>query len=75
MAGVHGHQPGDPAKAGRIIVEAVTGTGAAADVKGNGLLRLPLGKDAVQRMHTKIEALRKNVEAVKNISESAVFDE
>lgn len=75
MAGVHGKQAGDPAKAGRLIVEAVTGTGVAGEVKGMGVLRLPLGKDAVQRAYTKIDGLKENVEKVRHVSESAVFDE
>lgn len=75
MQGVHGKQPGDPAKAGRIIVGAVTGTGVAGEVKRLGLLRLPLGKDAVQRAYTKMDSWRENVDKVKHVSESAVFEE
>jgi NAD(P)-dependent dehydrogenase (short-subunit alcohol dehydrogenase family) len=73
MRGVHGKQPGDPEKAGQAIVEAVTKTGRGADTEG--LLRLPLGKDAVIRAQTKISSFSKNVEKVKHISEWAVFDE
>jgi NAD(P)-dependent dehydrogenase (short-subunit alcohol dehydrogenase family) len=75
MPAMHGKQPGDPRKAGRLIVEAVTGTGLAGETKGMGVLRLPLGKDAVQRAYTKIDGFRENVEKVKHVSESAVFDE
>ena len=75
MPAKHGKQPGDPRKAGRSIVEAVTGTGFASETKGMGVLRLPLGKDAVQRAYAKIEGFRENVGKGKRISESAVFDE
>lgn len=72
MAGMHGKQAGDPAKAGQAIVEVVTGSGRGKDVEG--ALRLPLGKDAVQRAYTKINSFSANVEKVKHISEWAVFD-
>jgi hypothetical protein len=75
MADTHGKQAGDPAKAGRLIVEAVTGTGVGGEVKGMGVLRLPLGKDAVQRSYRMINGLTENVEKVKHVSETAVFDE
>lgn len=70
---MHGKQTGDPAKAGQIIVEAVTATGRGKGAEG--YLHLPLGKDAVQRAYTKINSFSANVESVKHISESAVFDE
>ena len=73
MRGVHGKQAGDPEKAAQAIVEAVTGTERGADVEGQ--LRLPLGKDAVQRAYTKIKNFGENVERVKHISESVVFDD
>ena len=73
ISGGHGKQPGDPEKAAQAIVEAVTGVGKGKDVEG--FLRLPLGKDAVQRAKTKIKAFGDNVEAVKHVSEWAVFDE
>ena len=73
MAGVHGKQAGDPAKAGQAIVEVVTGAGRGKEVEG--VLRLPLGKDAVERAYTKINSFGANVEKVKHISEWAVFDE
>ena len=71
--GVHGKQPGDPEKAAQAIVEAATGVGRGKDVEG--VLRLPLGKDAVQRAYAKIRDLEGNVEKVKHISEWPVFDE
>lgn len=73
MRGVHGKQPGDPEKLGQAIVEAVTGEGKGKDTQG--YLRLPLGKDAVQRANAKIKSFSENVEKVKHISEWAVFDE
>lgn len=73
MKGVHGKQPGDPEKAAQAIVDTVTKVGRGADVEG--VLRLPLGKDAVQRAYAKLESFSKDVEKVKHISESIVYDE
>ncbi|KAK3679613.1 hypothetical protein LTR37_021363 [Vermiconidia calcicola] len=77
MRSVHGTQAGDPAKAGQAIVEVVTGQGRGADVVWNGgsVLRLPLGKDAVQRAYAKLNNFSANVEQVRHISEWAIFDE
>ncbi|KAF7196922.1 Oxidoreductase claN [Pseudocercospora fuligena] len=72
ISGGHGKQPGDPAKAAQAIVEAVTGSGRGQDVKG--CLRLPLGKDAVQRAEAKIRDFQENVEKTKHIAKWAVFD-
>ena len=69
----HGQQPGDPEKAAKAIVDAVTDAERLKDLEG--LLRLPLGKDAVQRAYTKIKNFTENVDKVKHISESVVFDE
>lgn len=68
----HGREEGDPEKAGRAIVEAVTLVGDGA--KTEGLLRLPLAKGGVARTEAKIEDLRRNLEAVRGIAEGAVFD-
>ena len=73
MRGVHGMQAGDPEKAAQAIVEAVTGAGRGVDVEGQ--LRLPLGIDAVQRAYAKIQNFGENVERVKHISESVVFQD
>ena len=71
MKTVHGKQPGDPVKAARVIVEVVSRGG---EVDGK-VIRLPLGRDAVQRAYAKIEHFSKNVEDVKGISESVGFDD
>ncbi|KAJ8612598.1 hypothetical protein MRB53_037334 [Persea americana] len=73
ISGMHGMQPGDPIKAARAIVEAVTRTGRGKDV--DGCLRLPLGKDAVQRAGVKIKGFTKDVETTRHIAESVTFDE
>ena len=69
----HGKQPGDPDKAADAIVEAVTGNGRGKDVQG--LIRLPLGKDAVARANAKFANFKENVDKVKHISESVLFPE
>ena len=73
ISSTHGQQPNDPQKAGQALIEAVTGSGRGKDVEG--CLRLPLGKDAVQRAYTKINDFSSNVEKVKHISEWTGFDE
>ena len=73
MRCIHSKQAGDPEKAAQAIVDVVTGAGKGKDI--DRLLRLALGKDAVQRANTKIQGFKGNVDKVKHISESVVFDE
>lgn len=67
-----GKQPGDPEKAARYIVEIASGEGQAGPLKGK-LLRLVLGKDAYTRTTTKIDRLRKDMEASQDITFSTDF--
>ncbi|KAK5117462.1 hypothetical protein LTR85_008847 [Meristemomyces frigidus] len=69
----HRRQAGDPVKAAQAIVAVVTGTGRGKDLQD--VLRLPLGKDAVQRANVKIRSLTEDVERTKELAEWAVFDE
>jgi hypothetical protein len=63
----NGTQKGDPEKAAARIFEVVTGTGMAKDLDRN-YLRLLLGKDCLDRSETKLEKLRENLDAVREIS-------
>jgi short-subunit dehydrogenase len=54
IKGYSGNQPGDPRKAAELIIETIN--------SANPPLRLPLGKIAVERMLTKIENLKSEVE-------------
>lgn len=64
---LNGTQKGDPAKAASMIFEVVTGTGMAAgfELGQKGVLRLPLGKDCLDRFETKFAMLRENLNAVR----------
>lgn len=75
ITSMHGKQPGDPDKAAAAIVEVVGQTGRGADGDVKQCLRLPLGKDAVQAGLTKAHGLKKQVETMRHISESAVYSE
>lgn len=59
-------QPGDPAKAAALIVEALTGTGRAA---GRELPpRFVVGRDAYQIISGKLEANKANLDAWKDVT-------
>ncbi|RWQ91478.1 hypothetical protein C8Q69DRAFT_409661, partial [Paecilomyces variotii] len=67
-----GKQPGDPVKAVSRILDVIQGTGL-----GNGkthVLRLPLGSDCFPRILAKLDAVRQNLEEVKDISLSTDID-
>jgi hypothetical protein len=72
MDNLNGKQKGDPEKAAARIFEVVTGTGMAERMemrlgeKGN--LRLPLGKDCLDRFETKLGVLRDNFDEIREIS-------
>jgi hypothetical protein len=65
--------PGDATKCASRIVEAVSGTGVAGQLKGK-VLRLPLGSDCVERMEAKIKSLSEDLEATREVAISANHD-
>ena len=64
-----GNQPGDPKKAADRIVEVVTGKGMAGRLKGN-VLRIPLGKDCVERFEAKVRTMSEDLEKAREIAGS-----
>lgn len=60
-----GHQQGDPVRAGEAVIEAVT--------QERPYLRLPLGQLAYDMIHKKLDMLRENVEAVKELTLGADY--
>ncbi|KAL9060198.1 MAG: hypothetical protein Q9162_000812 [Coniocarpon cinnabarinum] len=69
----HGKQPGDPEKGAQAIVEVVSKQGRGSEAGVAQALRLPLGKDSVQVAYQKMEGWKKDVDAMRHISEWAVF--
>lgn len=65
MKQVDGKQEGDPIKAAKAIIDITK--------IENPPLRLPLGKIAIATLNTKIDSVRKDIEAYRHISESTVF--
>ncbi|PNP38999.1 hypothetical protein TGAMA5MH_09225 [Trichoderma gamsii] len=75
LDGVAGKQPGDPALAGKRIVEIVDGTGLAKDLATQGygkLLRVPLGSDAFEALKGK-EASLAELHALETLARSTDF--
>jgi hypothetical protein len=74
----NGTQRGDPDKAAARIFEVVMGTGMARDegvvLEETGLLRLPLGKDCLDRFETKMGVLKENFERVTRVALSTDLD-
>lgn len=66
MADVPGAIQGDPAKAARAILTAVS--------DGHDFLRLPLGEDCISALETKMEELKKDLAATREIALSTGFD-
>jgi hypothetical protein len=70
---VDGRQEGDPVKAARRILEVLEVRGMG---KGEGVamcLRVPLGKDALEKGREKVESLRRDYEAMEGIALSTSF--
>lgn len=65
--------PGDASKCASRIVEAVSGTGMAGELKGK-VFRLPLGSDCVARLEAKIASLSRDLEATRKAATSADHD-
>ncbi|RIV23981.1 SDR family NAD(P)-dependent oxidoreductase [Fibrisoma montanum] len=66
MAQVHGRQEGDPAKAAEAIWQL--------SLQEKPPLRLPLGRIALASITSKIESLRQDVEASRDVASRAVFE-
>jgi hypothetical protein len=66
---VHGNQEGDPAKAAEAIVRIVR----EAAQTGKAPLRVPLGKTALLTISAKLESVKNDVEAARNMAESVVY--
>ncbi|PCG99702.1 Glucose/ribitol dehydrogenase [Penicillium occitanis (nom. inval.)] len=64
----NGNQPGDPAKGMRRVVEVVEGTGLGEDKQG--LLRLPLGADCLERAWSKVNALKRELNGFDIVAKS-----
>jgi NAD(P)-dependent dehydrogenase (short-subunit alcohol dehydrogenase family) len=64
-----GKQKGDPQKAAERIFEVVTGEGQAGHLKGK-ILRLPLGTDCLARLDAKIEHLKGDIDASREVASS-----
>ncbi|KAK4499749.1 hypothetical protein PRZ48_007935 [Zasmidium cellare] len=71
VIGNGGKERGDPDRAAKAIVEAVTYEGDGKATRD--LLRLPLGEDALARAKAKTDDFSGNVDRVKHIAQSAVF--
>lgn len=65
-------QAGDPVKASEIIYDVVTGTGVG--VGKTGFQRLPLGPDCYQRSDSKIQRLKENLDAFREVGTTTNFD-
>ena len=66
MAQYHGHEPGDPVKAARLIVEVV---GSSAPPR-----RLALGADAVEGISNKLKRLQQDMADWRDASLATAFD-
>lgn len=69
----NGNHPGDPAKGMRRVVEVVEGTGLGENKQG--LLRLPLGTDCLERAWSKVNALKRNLYGFDNVAKSRIWIE
>jgi hypothetical protein len=67
-----GTQPGDPVKAVSRILDVIQGTGLGENK--THLLRLPLGSDRFPRIQAKLDAVRQNLEDMKEIALSTDVD-
>ncbi|KAI9172630.1 Oxidoreductase claN [Paramyrothecium foliicola] len=71
---VKGKQAGDPNKAVEYIFEVVTGEGKAGALKGK-ISRLILGPDAVTRVTGKLERVKHDLDACRDIATSTNIEE
>ncbi|KAF2096023.1 putative short chain oxidoreductase/dehydrogenase [Rhizodiscina lignyota] len=68
----HGRQPGDPDKAADAIIEVVTKKGKGGAYEG--VLRLALGNDAVDRARAKLKSWSSDVDRTEALGRGAVYD-
>ncbi len=66
LKGVHGKQEGDPEKAAEAIIAKVN--------SDNTSLRLPLGKVPLVTIQMKLDSIKSDLAANRNIAEQAVFE-
>ena len=66
LKGIDGKQEGDPIKASKAIIDLVNSE--------NPSLRLPLGKVALMTIGMKLDSVRADLDANKEIAQSAVYD-
>jgi NAD(P)-dependent dehydrogenase (short-subunit alcohol dehydrogenase family) len=73
----NGRQPGDPAKAARVIIDVVGMSGGSGEVVQSDpkLRRIILGSDAYRAIGSKLDALRAEYEASKDLAYSTDFKE
>lgn len=69
-----GRQEGDPVKAARRILEVVEGRGMGKGEEVWRCLRVPLGRDALEKGREKVERLGKEFEVMKEIALSTSVD-
>ena len=68
----HGKQPGDPDKAAKAIIEVVTQNSKGQ--KYEGVIRLALGNDAVDRARAKTKAWISDIDKTEALGRSAGYD-
>lgn len=65
--GADGKQAGDPEKAANRMIEYVTGEGEGGQLRGK-VLRMVLGRDAFERISTKTQRLKGDMELGKKVA-------
>ncbi len=73
LAAYHGHQPGDPRKAAKLIVEALTGTGSCVDRALPP--RLVIGSDAYRTVTGVLDAQRHIMDEWKDVATATDYDD
>lgn len=63
---VHGEQPGDPSKAAQAMIKVVESQ--------NPPLRLPLGADAVEGIEAKLQAVRADIDAWREVAINTAYE-
>ncbi|MEM9924328.1 MAG: oxidoreductase [Cyanobacteria bacterium P01_D01_bin.50] len=63
---VHGEQPGDPSKAAQAMIQVVESK--------NPPLRLPLGADAIEGIEAKLQAVRADIDAWREVAINTAYE-